>query len=243
MISKNIDDMQSTYQNTKDFSQITDLLDSGFQSIRSSVQLFHKNEQANQSRAEEQIKQLQLDLSNTQKKSLDLHASLKSVSEKSQKDSLTGLFNRGSYEVKMDHFITRVKILEEPLILAVADIDHFKSINDNYGHLSGDQVLRDIAKLIKDNVRQGDFVARYGGEEFVIVLDNIEEKVALKILNKMRQRIEKYPFILKGKEIFITTSIGFTLINSTDSKESSFSRADDALYKAKLNGRNQVIKL
>ena len=122
----------------------------------------------------------------------------------------------------------------------VADVDHFKQINDNYGHLAGDKVLRILAKEISTRVRQTDFVARYGGEEFVVLLNNIALEDAEKLMNNVRQKIEKCPFHFKEKQVQITMSFGIAEFGRNDMPETAFERADTALYRAKQSGRNRV---
>lgn len=240
-VNKSIDLMKSHYKKITDLSQLIAVFDNEFDNIINQLQFFYESEKKKQTSTENKIKQLQKKLNHTQQKALDLQASLLSVSEQSQIDSLTGLFNRDAYETKLDHYLSKVKLLQHIFIMAVVDIDHFKSINDNFGHLTGDDVLKQAAKLIKDMLRESDFIARYGGEEFVLIFEQKSIIDAEKLLDRIRQKVERTILKIKGKEIQLTISVGFTLIDQQDTKESAFSRADKALYQAKANGRNQIV--
>ena len=120
------------------------------------------------------------------------------------------------------------------------DIDHFKKINDTYGHLAGDFVLKEIAKIIKDSIRKSDICGRFGGEEFVIVLPNTKLSGAMKLAERIRETIQNHTFDFNGKKINVTVSIGITSVGVNDSYESLISRADEALYEAKEKGRNRI---
>ena len=117
------------------------------------------------------------------------------------------------------------------------DIDRFKEINDIFGHQAGDSVLSELASLIKDNIRKDDFLARFGGEEFMIISNNISVGGAVELAEKLRFKIENHGFSLKIK---VRCSFGVTGYKRDDTAESIVKRADEALYKAKENGRNRV---
>ena len=121
----------------------------------------------------------------------------------------------------------------------VFDIDHFKSINDNYGHKAGDKALRLIAQTLQKNLRSTDFLARYGGEEFVALMPETELADAMKVANKLREAIAAVKFNYQERDVDITVSCGVAYFQRDDTVESVFQRADKALYQAKDNGRNQ----
>ena len=124
----------------------------------------------------------------------------------------------------------------------IADIDHFKKINDTYGHLAGDAVLRRIADTLGHVVRECDHVGRYGGEEFLIILPSSDAAGAMQMAQRIREQICQVRFYNDGNEISMTISVGVAqCIDGDDSVEAILSRADTALYQAKANGRNQVI--
>ncbi len=156
-------------------------------------------------------------------------------------DPLTNLFNRRHFQVEFEREFKRAKRYNSPLSVAVADIDFFKRINDNYGHSCGDYVLKEIAYLIKNNFRQTDMIFRYGGEEFVIILTETAGENALVPLERLRETVENHDFKYHDKSLKITLSIGVTSNLEFETSAEMFDEADSKLYQAKNNGRNQVI--
>jgi len=124
------------------------------------------------------------------------------------------------------------------------DFDEFKKINDQYGHQVGDQILEDVGKLFKEVTRDHSFVARFGGEEFMMFLPNFDEEDALIFANELCQLIKNYTYEHDSYDIIMTVSIGVSLYDGAleDALESSYKKADDALYQAKAQGKNQVVK-
>lgn len=156
-------------------------------------------------------------------------------------DELTGLYNRRHFEQNFEREFLRAKRYGSKFSVAIIDIDFFKKINDTYGHLCGDYVLREIAYTIQDSFRKTDMVFRYGGEEFVVILTETSLENALIPLERLRKKIEAKNLFYEGKNINITVSIG---LNSDTTKYESASEfldmADKALYNAKENGRNRI---
>jgi len=156
-------------------------------------------------------------------------------------DALTGLPNREAYNERAFHELGRFQRYGHKLTMSVCDIDHFKAINDNYGHQAGDKVLKLIAKVILARLRKIDFVGRYGGEEFVILLPETSAAQAKKVLDKIRTTIGRAAFRFKDSPVSINVSFGITGFVAEDSVESAFARADKALYQAKSEGRNRCV--
>jgi diguanylate cyclase (GGDEF)-like protein len=160
-----------------------------------------------------------------------------------ERDTLTGMLNRKTFETSFGKLMARANRLSrdpastEPSWLAVIDIDHFKLINDNFGHLFGDEVLLLVARLISSTFRGADQTFRFGGEEFVVVLDRARAAGADAAFDRLRMAIQDYAFPQVGK---VTVSIGYTVIQLHDVPASCVERADAALYHAKRNGRNQA---
>jgi len=152
-------------------------------------------------------------------------------------DRLTGLFNKGKFNEVLKKEIERVKRYKRPLSLIIFDIDHFKRINDTYGHKVGDEVLKELAKVIKKSVRKTDFVARWGGEEFVILALETDLEGAFKLAEKIRKTVEEHEFPTVKN---VTVSLGVAQYIDGESPEDFIIRADMALYKAKEGGRNRV---
>ena len=155
-------------------------------------------------------------------------------------DPLTNTLNRNAYNLAMEQVIRDFKRYKDPTVLIVADIDNFKKINDQHGHLAGDKVIRSIAASINNTLRASDLVFRYGGEEFVLLLKKISLDQARIVAEKIRQQVESHYCIDNEKKLLATISMGVTELKETDTEESIFTRADQLLYQAKSNGRNRV---
>lgn len=166
----------------------------------------------------------------------------KELNEKAEKDALTGAFSKGALLEKGPEAVKRSEFLNEELSILVFDLDHFKKINDNFGHAGGDYVLKTLCNIVGTKmVRSMDYFARYGGEEFVIVLQNSSIKTAMEVAERIRATIETSSFIFEGKNIPVTISVGVAsrLVNES-TWEALFNRADEALYRSKQSGRNRV---
>ena len=151
-------------------------------------------------------------------------------------DSLTQVYNRNIFHRLMSRKILDSVNDNKSFIFIMVDIDFFKKINDNYGHLVGDHILISMAKLIKSHIRENDLFARWGGEEFVLSFD-VDMQKGIEIANNLRTYIDAYAFDVVGN---VTCSFGITEFESSDSVDSIIKRADTALYNAKKSGRNRV---
>jgi len=171
-----------------------------------------------------------------------LSSKLEEQQEKARLDPLTGIANRAAWDERLAVEHTRLSRTEEPLLLAILDIDLFKRINDNYGHIAGDKVLKIIASKLEQSIRKTDFLARFGGEEFVFLLTDTDINEGEKLLNKIREAIAAAPFHFKGEPIQITFSAGIGQLHASEPTEQAFTRIDLALYKAKNTGRNRVVR-
>ncbi len=159
-------------------------------------------------------------------------------------DGLTGLYNRHYLNQHLENMVRDALANNRPLSLMIMDMDHFKHVNDTYGHDVGDQVLQQLANIITSSIRGSDLAARFGGEEFVILMPGTKIEHAREVADRMRQKIENTPFIINHEvgQIDKTTSIGVSYLNHMgDSGESLLKRADRALYEAKEQGRNIVV--
>lgn len=152
-------------------------------------------------------------------------------------DALTGLANRSKFNQVIEQQIELAQSTANPLSLLFVDIDFFKEVNDTYGHNVGDEVLKALAKILKNSVRTNDFVVRWGGEEFVIILPSTTAQNAIKVANKIRNEVKTYTFD-HGQSL--TISCGVTQYQERETVGNFIQRADQALYKAKENGRNRV---
>lgn len=161
----------------------------------------------------------------------------KDLEHKAYTDSLTQIYNRTYFEDAFKKEIARHKREKTPLSLIVLDIDKFKKFNDTYGHLMGDEILKDLAKIIKKDIRLTDTFARWGGEEFVCVLPNTPLLNATKLAELLRVTIQNHIF---KDNLSVTCSFGVSEFLEDDTKYTLMKKADEALYIAKANGRNRV---
>lgn len=170
-----------------------------------------------------------------------LEKSLHQLRELVTTDGLTGLSNRRSFDEKLDEYAHLSERLQQPLTCVMADIDHFKRFNDEYGHQTGDEVLRQIAKTLDTNIRKTDLIARYGGEEFVLLLPNTPQEMAFEVADKLRQVIQDTEVLSAGVTHRVTVSMGvFGRIVKASEMLDLVSNADKALYMSKDSGRNRV---
>jgi diguanylate cyclase len=170
-----------------------------------------------------------------------LQRSLEREHELAQTDTMIGMPNRLAYEKRIEAAYESWQATTRPLSIAAIDIDHFKSINDTYGHTAGDAVLRIIGQALLKHVRPCDFVARYGGEEFIVIFDGADEVEALQVCERLRGKIQHLAFHASRQPVRVTASIGLTQFQAGDTPQAVFDRADLALYTAKNGGRNRCV--
>ena len=189
--------------------------------------------------------QLVLELKESKEKSErfanELRKANRKLEELAFKDGLTNLFNHRYFQEQLNKAFQRAARYNRQLTLAIIDIDHFKQINDRYGHPVGDEILQEIAKHLYQGSRQTDIVARYGGEEFAIIMDETHWKDAFLAVERLRESVAQREFSVEGEILHCTLSIG--LANYPEhalDKNEIIKFADQALYQAKGNGRNRV---
>ncbi len=156
-------------------------------------------------------------------------------------DPLTHIMNRRGITVGLLDAMAQAERYRTPLTVAMADIDHFKEVNDSHGHEAGDRVLKDVAAILSDALRMPDKVGRYGGEEFLMILPHTSLTQGRKIADRIRASVSKWEFDLGSKKIRLTISIGLCQFMSGEDLEQFLSHADKALYEAKKGGRNLVV--
>ncbi|HRW29399.1 MAG: PleD family two-component system response regulator [Alphaproteobacteria bacterium] len=172
-----------------------------------------------------------------------LRGKMKKNMEMAVTDAVTNLYNRHFLDTHLENIFSAANEKQTNVSLLMLDIDHFKKINDTYGHASGDEVLEEFSKRISSNIRSIDLAARYGGEEFVVVMPETDAGFALFIAERLRKTISDEPFRISGSDqpITVTVSIGVSIVSeSCNTKEKLFAEADKGLYKAKETGRNKV---
>lgn len=165
-----------------------------------------------------------------------------SVHQQATHDALTQLYSHKAFQQRLKEELLRSGRSQSPLSFILCDIDHFKHYNDRYGHQAGDQLLKTVAGILASFARPVDFPARYGGEEFCLILPNFVRTEAVELANRLRQRIESEPFYFQGQPSKATMSMGVSSYPQDATTASQIIRvADERLYRAKANGRNQVV--
>ena len=155
-------------------------------------------------------------------------------------DGLTQIHNKRYLFEALDKELIRARRYDRQLSLLIFDIDFFKSINDQYGHLAGDHVLRELARIVQERIRRDEVFARYGGEEFVIVLPETPLAGGVALAENLRGRVETHAFAFQGERIPVTISVGCAMLGEEKTAAELIQRADDKLYEAKRGGRNRV---
>ncbi len=172
-----------------------------------------------------------------------LQKQLHRSSEKLMRDALTGVRNRLAYDEVLAQELSRFRRYNEPFCLVVVDIDHFKAINDNFGHSAGDKALKLVAGLVDERIRDADFLFRVGGEEFVLLLPKTGPSSARPLVEDIREAVGGSGFHYESKPVSITLSAGLTVVREEDTAETLYNRADDAMYRAKKAGRDRLVIL
>ncbi|AMN36299.1 TPA: GGDEF domain-containing protein [Clostridium perfringens] len=171
-----------------------------------------------------------------------LDLTIKTMGENLVKDYLTGVYNKRYIDQRFSKEANRNLKESIPTTVIMTDIDSFKRVNDTYGHLIGDKILRDFAKVLNNNIRENsDWIGRYGGEEFIIVLNNTNMKNGVKVAEKLRKIIEKMSFDYDEISVKITASFGVCEVSEKEDPFDTIKNADEKLYMAKMAGRNKTV--
>ena len=232
--------IESSVRAATSLGELKSGVQAGIERIRTHLADHRREEELRQSELQLQLNRATSRLTAMETETAQLRTHLQERHEQAMVDVLTGIPNRLAYEDRLAQEFAQWKRYQTPLTLLMADIDRFKQINDNYGHKAGDKALKLIARLLKQTLRETDFIARYGGEEFVILLTQTPGTLAADVAEKLRAVVEKAEFNNGDARIPITLSIGYSPFRASDGPEEAFARADAALYRAKAGGRNQV---
>ncbi|HUX20868.1 MAG TPA: diguanylate cyclase [Spirochaetia bacterium] len=158
-----------------------------------------------------------------------------------ERDSLTGLLNHTNLKENLSREVMRAERMEAPVSFAMIDVDHFKNVNDTYGHLTGDGVLKSLSRLLQERLRRTDIIGRYGGEEFGVILLNTGAEIAAQIMNEIRENFSHIRQQAEGEEFFVTFSCGVASFPEIKHAAAMGAAADYALYEAKESGRNRIV--
>ncbi|MDH3453297.1 MAG: GGDEF domain-containing protein, partial [Gammaproteobacteria bacterium] len=232
---------------TRDVAEATDLDDlkrdvnAQLQRMRESMTAFRDKEADRIRRSEDRNRELHGKLDEMEDEAAELRSQIQENRTQLLKDPVTGVNSRFAYEERMDLEYVRWKRFAASMSFLLWDIDFFKSINDTFGHQAGDRVLRLVAQLINNRIRESDFFARVGGEKFAMLLPGTGSKDALRIAEEIRGTVEQSGFNHKGNPVQITVSCGLTEFRSGDTPDLAFERADESLCQAKQFGRNRCV--
>lgn len=239
------DVVQGVQRATKDYGKTLSAVNTKIGTAKSQAELQEVVKFASQSTETMMVQSNQLEqmLQQSNAAMEELRRDLEHVRREAMTDGLTGLANRKSFDSEFDRIFQDAEKSNQGFTLLMLDIDHFKSFNDNFGHQVGDQVLRLVARTLKDSIKGKDFAARYGGEEFAIILPDTDLAGAVIVGNALRKAVASKDVINRstGKVLGrITMSVGVAEYGGDKTVEDLIERADGALYAAKHNGRNQV---
>lgn len=193
-----------------------------------------------QVRIREQRESLEIAQSELSQSNRQLQSALAKLERIAIRDELTGLYNRRHLMERLNELIGMAERNRYQLHLAIIDLDHFKLVNDKYGHAAGDKVLRQFADIATQTLRRSDFIARYGGEEFVIVFNEGTPDAIMAALERLRQRFSEYKFDKIDPALTVSFSGGVSTLHANDAPDDIIQRADKVLYQAKAEGRNRI---
>lgn len=234
-----VTDIEQAVTGSDTLSNLKQAISGKMHNIVGALKQYEEAEQAREAELMYEVELLGGKLQQLESQSQTMRIKLESQKELARRDNVTRLPNRAAYDEHIQFEYKRWKRYGLPFSLILGDIDHFKHFNDNYGHLAGDKVLKQVADILKTRLRETDFVARYGGEEFVVLLPNTAKSEAEIVAEKLRQGVAALELSSRHETSKITMSFGISQLIKTDSVETLFERTDQALYTAKNHGRNR----
>jgi diguanylate cyclase len=238
-VDDNVVAIQETVDSADNIAQLKNDVQGHLSQIRKRVEEHQLSDIKREEISKQGYSHIINELARTQKETELLKEQLQESQRKMLRDPLTGLPNRLAYEERIALEVNRSMRNKAPFCLAMWDIDHFKHINDTYGHDAGDRVLKLLAKIIVDRVRKVDLFARIGGEEFVLLMPDTPINHALDLNNELRKSLEASGFHYKGSPCQVTSSVGIASYDENDTSEQLLQKADTALYQSKREGRNR----
>jgi diguanylate cyclase len=239
-IREQVDGLQSSMQEAANLDDLKHILENRLEGLLGTMDHHQQQRDDREQEVAARLQSLAERVAHMEQEAMGYREHLEEQRQKALIDPLTGLPNRAAWGERLEDEISQWQQHGDPLSLAMLDLDHFKRINDNYGHLAGDKVLKIIASVLRKRLRGTDFIARFGGEEFVLLMPGTVPAVGVKLLERLRAAIEACPFHFKGEPVTITVSVGLATFRSGEHSDLVLKRADQALYRAKNAGRNQV---
>ena len=239
-IREQVDGLQSSVQEADDMEGLKQVLENHLEGLLGTMDQHQKQRAQREQEVSSRLKSLAERVAVMEQEAQVVRENLEEQRQKALIDPLTGLPNRAAWTERLEHEVAQWQRHGNSLLMAILDLDHFKRINDNYGHLAGDRVLKIIATVLRKRLRGSDFIARFGGEEFVLLVPDTPLASGAKLAEGLRAAIEACPFHFKGEPVTITVSVGMTAFRPGEYSDLVLKRADQALYRAKSAGRNRV---
>ncbi|MCO6056174.1 GGDEF domain-containing protein [Pseudomonas sp. MOB-449] len=239
-LREHVSGLQASVQDATDLDQLKQSLEQRLDGLLNTMNRYQQQRSTREQEVGERLHALMTRVATMEEEAKGFQDNLEAQRQKALQDPLTGLPNRAAWNERLEIELARQQRYGGDLLLAVIDIDHFKRINDGFGHLAGDKVLKIIAGELGRRLRKTDFIARFGGEEFVLLLPSTPLDGGQQLMENLRAAIEACPFHFKGERVSITLSAGLTGMVAGEPSDAAFQRADQALYRAKHEGRNRV---
>ncbi|MFI8746213.1 GGDEF domain-containing protein [Pseudomonas sp. NPDC077186] len=239
-LREQVSGLQHSVQSAADLEALKQALEQRLDGLLQTVSSHQRQRDGREAEVAQRLQSLVQRVAEMEREAQQFREHIEEQRQKSLLDPLTGLPNRAAWSERLELETARRLRYGGELLLAVLDVDHFKRINDGYGHLAGDRVLKIIAGELHKRLRKTDFIARYGGEEFVLLIPATPLDGGVQLLETLRTAIEACPFHFKGEPVTITLSAGLAEFRGEEAAEAAFERADQALYRAKAGGRNRI---
>ena len=244
LLLNNIEDFSGEVNLSFSLEGLKDVVSKKLNEIKVVIEKKNNNDKLHDKKVEQKIDLLYATLGKLKAEVDSAKKQADSYKEQALKDPLTGIYNRRAYDKKALEEMERYLRYKNIFSMLLFDVDHFKRVNDVYGHDIGDKCLKEIIKKIKPGLRKTDFLARFGGEEFIVLLPGTSKNKAVIVAEKIREIVEEIEFFHKKERVSITVSVGVTSVKKKDlSIDDVFKRLDNAMYKAKKSGRNKVVDL
>lgn len=242
LLDGEMEQIKNSAQMSKTLAELKGVVNSRLEAIRQALEQKRTEDQRRWEEAKREKELLEQSLQSVKREIEVVQAKTKALELETLLDPLTGIHNRRSYQQRFREEMQRFRRYGQSFSLLILDIDHFKSVNDQHGHVVGDRCLKEMVSRIAPILRKCDFLARYGGEEFVALLPGIDCSRAYQVGEKLRLTIEHTRFQFRGKHIPFTISIGVSEVKDSDEDEEAlFQRVDKAVYEAKRTGRNRTV--
>lgn len=239
-LREQVDGLHSSVQGAADLDSLKHVLEGRLEGLLGTMDEHQQQRDQREQEMATRLKGLSERVAHMEQEAQGYREHLEEQRQKALVDPLTGLPNRAAWSERLDLELGEWQEKGGHLLMAILDLDHFKRINDSYGHLAGDKVLKIVANELRKRLRARDFIARFGGEEFVLLIPQTALAGGLQLAESLRAAVEACPFHFKGERVTITLSVGITAFRPGERSDVVLKRADEALYRAKHLGRNRV---